>query len=1029
MTADNSSKRHLPPDDDSSDDGLEYDAADDSDEDSDIDLMPRGGKSKLSSTGTGGATSSTDENRLEPSSENDAESYGLSNKPEGGSDSDDDVPGWQQVRKVDAARPELSAESPKKKRRKSHDLTVLIGCNAVVFLASICVMVLELTASRLIAKHVGSSLYTWTSVIGVVLAGITVGNFLGGWLADRFKPEKLVSRLFIIASVSCLSVLWLDQLVGTSDRPAGVDWSTWVFLTVAQMFFLPAMALGTISPVVASIALSHTKRTGITVGNVYAWGAMGSIIGTFLTGFYLIDTFGTRAIIGGTAGALALLGVFAASGQLVMRVWILFGWMQFLTGVTLAASVTAESVGGASEAVADVFVSRNATLIAVRDWYRGNERVLAENLREELADMSQAGRLEGMNEQERRQLESWAKTGRRDRMEERIETLLRRSFVDLGVADEKVERWRDRGELLGKKLHELGILLYLRGDTIGEYHDESNYSYVNVSDDVDEASGDDVKQLRLDKLAHSYINLAEPSKLYYEYELIYAEVTHHVAESWQTKATARVTPFSGLNEIVNNLPAWASYDAENDVLSVTGTLTADRRELLLKISKHGEYWLALDDLAKATREEFWGGFSSVSLKSIPAGADGSKLLKEKMSYEPNFGVLNAFQELSNEDVERLAAIGDAAPSAVWRTAVNSLFQESRSVSTFFIGGGGFVFPRWIEHHYPKQSRIDVAELDPAVKLAVQKEMGLADDEDTLVNTLIGDARNVVDDVLLANRRRKPGEPAVKYDFIYGDAFNDLSVPWHLTTHEFNQKVKALLDERHGVYLMNIIDIWPRAEYPDSSESEDSPAGEGLVEEDGYYYIIAFEGEVPDDWKVEYDVLEDWQPLRDPAFSGAESMARDDGKFRLGFRGLMTNEMRDRLIALQPKDADYVKAIDTLFNKSQSAKTPGRFISACLKTLAEDFPNMYVFSTQHGPPSEFRDTYVIAASLAPLDFSMIELDGKYWDTAPFATYEKTDKAITKTGQMDALLNTARGLVLTDDFAPVDRLLRPVFVDQD
>ncbi|MFA5251569.1 MAG: fused MFS/spermidine synthase, partial [Phycisphaerae bacterium] len=62
--------------------------------------------------------------------------------------------------------------------------------SATVFLSSACIMVLELVAGRLIARHLGSSLYTWTSVIGVVLAGITIGNYLGGRIADRFEARK-----------------------------------------------------------------------------------------------------------------------------------------------------------------------------------------------------------------------------------------------------------------------------------------------------------------------------------------------------------------------------------------------------------------------------------------------------------------------------------------------------------------------------------------------------------------------------------------------------------------------------------------------------------------------------------------------------------------------------------------------------------------------------------------------------------------------------------------------------------------------
>ena len=46
---------------------------------------------------------------------------------------------------------------------------------------------LELAASRVIAQNLGVSLFSWTGVIGVMLAGTCLGNFVGGRVADRFE--------------------------------------------------------------------------------------------------------------------------------------------------------------------------------------------------------------------------------------------------------------------------------------------------------------------------------------------------------------------------------------------------------------------------------------------------------------------------------------------------------------------------------------------------------------------------------------------------------------------------------------------------------------------------------------------------------------------------------------------------------------------------------------------------------------------------------------------------------------------------
>jgi spermidine synthase len=108
----------------------------------------------------------------------------------------------------------------------------------------------------------------------------------------------------------------------------------------------------------------------------------------------------------------------------------------------------------------------------------------------------------------------------------------------------------------------------------------------------------------------------------------------------------------------------------------------------------------------------------------------------------------------------------------------------------FIGGGGYTFPRYMEALYP-ESEIDVIEIDPGVTQVAYDMLGLA--RDGRVVTYNQDAR-----LFLA------GPPAQPYDLILGDAFNDFSVPYHLTTQEFNQRVRAWLAS-DGLYLVNMID--------------------------------------------------------------------------------------------------------------------------------------------------------------------------------------------------------------------------------
>ncbi len=211
--------------------------------------------------------------------------------------------------------------------------------NIIVFVSSACIMILELVASRIIAPIVGSSLYTWTSVIGIVLAGIMLGNYLGGRLADRWASLRFLGVVYVIAALACLSVLATDQV--NRLMPADMPIVLKLLALTTALFFVPCTILGMISPIVAKLAVSDLAKTGSTVGNIYAAGAFGSIVGTFATGFVLVSWFGSFTIVLAVALlllALGLLFLFGARWQsailtlaLVVGGWALAlnqGWLR-----------------------------------------------------------------------------------------------------------------------------------------------------------------------------------------------------------------------------------------------------------------------------------------------------------------------------------------------------------------------------------------------------------------------------------------------------------------------------------------------------------------------------------------------------------------------------------------------------------------------------------------------------------------------------------------------------------------------------
>jgi spermidine synthase len=180
----------------------------------------------------------------------------------------------------------------------------------IVFLTSAAVLVLEILAGRLLAPHVGVTLETWTGIIGTVLAGIALGTWVGGRLADAVEPRRLLGPLLVLGGFLGLLVVPLIGLV--SDLRPGAGPPAIVLYTAAA-FFLPAAVLSAVSPTIIKIQLRDLGRTGTVVGRLSAIGTAGAIAGTFATGFVLVAALPSRPIVIGLGAALILGGVLVGA--------------------------------------------------------------------------------------------------------------------------------------------------------------------------------------------------------------------------------------------------------------------------------------------------------------------------------------------------------------------------------------------------------------------------------------------------------------------------------------------------------------------------------------------------------------------------------------------------------------------------------------------------------------------------------------------------------------------------------------------
>ena len=123
---------------------------------------------------------------------------------------------------------------------------------------------------------------------------MTLGNYAGGQLADRAASRALLRRIFLYAALTAVATVVLAPAAADCLATAPLPLMLRIVITTVVAFLLPSTILGTITPIVVELSLRSLAEAGGTIGRIYAVSAAGSIVGTFLTGFLLIDLFGSR---------------------------------------------------------------------------------------------------------------------------------------------------------------------------------------------------------------------------------------------------------------------------------------------------------------------------------------------------------------------------------------------------------------------------------------------------------------------------------------------------------------------------------------------------------------------------------------------------------------------------------------------------------------------------------------------------------------------------------------------------------------
>src|SRR6187397_1845726 len=212
----------------------------------------------------------------------------------------------------------MSGDSPAGERPGAFAL------GALVFGAGIGALATEITASRLLAPYFGSSTIVWANLIGIVLAALAFGYWLGGRLADR-RPEPRLLGLIVLAAAVWVALTpflarpFLDAAVGNlDDASAGAVIGS--FFAVLLLFAPAVVLLGMVSPFALRLAITDVESAGEVAGRFYALSTFRSVVGTFVPALILIPLVGTQRTLLATAALLAISASFMLGRKAIVLV-------------------------------------------------------------------------------------------------------------------------------------------------------------------------------------------------------------------------------------------------------------------------------------------------------------------------------------------------------------------------------------------------------------------------------------------------------------------------------------------------------------------------------------------------------------------------------------------------------------------------------------------------------------------------------------------------------------------------------------
>ncbi len=174
----------------------------------------------------------------------------------------------------------------------------------LLFFSGFASLAYEVLWTRQLLSTFGATVYASGTVLTSFMAGLALGSWLSGRFADRIRMHPLRIYAWIELAIGLYALLLPLLLQGITAihvgayREFGQSFYAFSLLRFALAFLillLPALLMGATLPVVTRHGVPRLAEIGRKLGRLYAVNTIGAALGTFLTGYVLIEALGIRA--------------------------------------------------------------------------------------------------------------------------------------------------------------------------------------------------------------------------------------------------------------------------------------------------------------------------------------------------------------------------------------------------------------------------------------------------------------------------------------------------------------------------------------------------------------------------------------------------------------------------------------------------------------------------------------------------------------------------------------------------------------